>query len=216
MKITITVIASILIQAAVVFAALDWESKTLDLKAKLGDSKISGIFKFTNTGTELVEIKQVKTSCGCTTATLAKKTYAPGESGEIKATLNVGNRVGPQRKSITVTTANASERYTLILKATIPEVIKYQPRVLIWAKDGEKTPRTVEIDVAIDEMVELTVRAAANIYTTKLVTLEKGKKFQLIVTPKSTADINNTVVSLQAKYPSSSTPKHFKVFVYVK
>ncbi|MFZ4763511.1 MAG: DUF1573 domain-containing protein [Roseimicrobium sp.] len=43
-------------------------------------------FAFTNSGTEPVSIRSVRTSCGCTVADASTKTYAPGEGGQIKVT----------------------------------------------------------------------------------------------------------------------------------
>ena len=39
--------------------------------------KVSVTFKFTNKGSEVLEIADVKTSCGCTSATPEKLSFAP-------------------------------------------------------------------------------------------------------------------------------------------
>jgi hypothetical protein len=65
--------------------------------------KLEGVFEFTNTGENILVIKNVTTSCGCTGAMVdEKKEFAPGESGKIKFTFNTEGRMGLNTKTITV------------------------------------------------------------------------------------------------------------------
>ena len=61
-------------------------------------------FNFTNTGDGLLKITKVSKTCGCTPYTLAKKEYAPGESGALKVRYNAGKRPGSTKKYIYVGT----------------------------------------------------------------------------------------------------------------
>ncbi len=101
--------------------ALVWESKSADLHPSLADKEAVAHFKYKNTGDKPVKITSVHASCGCTTAALAKDVVAPNESGEITATFTIGNRVGTQKKTITVMTDDQKEPTLLKLKATIPQ-----------------------------------------------------------------------------------------------
>lgn len=114
--------------------------------AKPGDKQLTGVFHFTNSGETPVTIKDIQTSCGCTTAELAKRTYAPGESGEIAATYTVGNAKGRQRKIINVTTDDAPvEPVELTLQVTLPDEIVYLPRMLVWRIGDTLDEKTVVI-----------------------------------------------------------------------
>ena len=53
------------------------------------DPPVNCTFTFTNKGTKPVAIYQVLSSCGCTTAGWTKRPVAPGESGEVTATLSL-------------------------------------------------------------------------------------------------------------------------------
>ena len=64
--------------------------------------RITHIFKFTNTGSEPLQIIRVNTSCGCTAALLSKKEVFPGGSGEIRATFKTKRFEGIQETTITV------------------------------------------------------------------------------------------------------------------
>jgi Protein of unknown function (DUF1573) len=88
------------------------------------DRPVEWKFTFTNRATTPVTITQVRTSCGCTTTALAKKSYGPGESGEISASFNPANRQGKERKTIKVATddAQAGEIELAILVEVIPRI----------------------------------------------------------------------------------------------
>lgn len=59
-------------------------------------------FKFTNTGAEPINLKQVNASCGCTTPSWSKEPILPGQTGVIKASYATERRPGGFTKSITV------------------------------------------------------------------------------------------------------------------
>ncbi len=56
-------------------------------------------FKFTNTGNGILKITEVEKTCGCTPFTLAKKEYAPGESGVLKVEYQSNQKPGPDMKT---------------------------------------------------------------------------------------------------------------------
>lgn len=59
-------------------------------------------FKFSNNGNAVLNIKDIKTSCGCTAAIVSEKTIKPGESGSIKVELDTKSRVGKMSRTVTV------------------------------------------------------------------------------------------------------------------
>ena len=120
MRLSLLIICGLLCIAPYpVQAGLEWESQRVSFVASITDDKAEVSFAFTNTGEHPGTITSIRTSCGCTTATLDKKTYAPGpgnighpgtpdapgESGEITVIFAFGDRVGKQHKRITVRTS---------------------------------------------------------------------------------------------------------------
>ena len=87
-------------------AQIEWAKRSVELRPKPDEAQVVATFPFTNAGTEPVTITSLRTSCDCTTASLAKHTYAPGEGGSITATFTVGGRTGPQTKTILVQTTD--------------------------------------------------------------------------------------------------------------
>ena len=70
-------------------------------KVKEGD-KVNYTFRFVNKGVSSLQIKDIKTSCGCTAALVSNDNLKPGQEGTIKVELNTKNRSGKMSKTVTV------------------------------------------------------------------------------------------------------------------
>ena len=117
------------------------EKRSLEFDPSPSDEKVVADFHFTNIGTKPVKIKEVHTSCGCTTATLDKDVYAPGEKGKITANFAIGGRTGVQEKTIYVATSDSKEPQLILqFKATIPKLLDIDTIFLNWQR-GSRWPR---------------------------------------------------------------------------
>jgi len=89
-------------------------------------------FNFTNTGDKLLKIREVKPSCpSCTTTRLSRKECAPGESGTLKVSYDVGKRPGPTKKYVYVSSNDkANPKIKLTVEADIALKVDYEPRIL--------------------------------------------------------------------------------------
>ena len=70
---------------------------------------VSYTFKFTNNGDALLEIKDIKTSCGCTAAIASSKKIEPGQEGTLRVDLDTSNRSGSMSRTVTVTSNDPDE-----------------------------------------------------------------------------------------------------------
>jgi hypothetical protein len=91
--------------AAVLVAkpTLKFKNVTVDFGEVATGKIVDILFEFTNTGTDILYIKNITPSCGCTTADLVKKDYKPGENGTIASKFNTSGYNGKVVKTITVT-----------------------------------------------------------------------------------------------------------------
>ncbi|MCV6631477.1 MAG: DUF1573 domain-containing protein [Flavobacteriaceae bacterium] len=95
-------------------AKIEFDSQTIDYgKIEKGANGVR-VFTFTNTGNAPLVISDARSSCGCTIPKKPEKPIAPGEKGEIQVKYDT-NRVGPIRKTITVST-NAVDNPNIALK----------------------------------------------------------------------------------------------------
>ena len=81
---------------------IQFDTNFCDLGKLTAPGKVSGVFKFKNTGTADLELAQPDTSCGCTVAKVAPDKLAPGQTGAITYTINLDHVMGQVQKQIMV------------------------------------------------------------------------------------------------------------------
>jgi len=159
--------------SAPAYGKLSFETKVIEDVIPHDAKAYPFAFAFENKGDRAVEISEIKTSCGCTTAKLPKKTYAPGEKGTIKGSFSVGSRQGKQHKNIRVLTDDiAQPEIQLALRLEIPKLVSMKPGLLLWRVGSEPEAKTLTIQpngdlgariaevVCKDENFEFTVNEA--------------------------------------------------------
>lgn len=130
--------AALLLASASLHASLHWERTHLSVKPPADGGEVVGVFPFTNQGETSISLTNTMSSCGCTVAELSKRIYAPGESGEILVVFKPGDRTGPQRNTVTVTTDDPSQpQVRLVLETDIPVPASLQPRIQLWRLGSE-------------------------------------------------------------------------------
>ena len=77
-------------------------------------------FKFKNTGTEPLVIKNARGSCGCTIPKWPTEPISPGKTGIIEVKYDT-NRPGTFSKSVFVETNEAQPQHTLIIRGTVAD-----------------------------------------------------------------------------------------------
>ena len=97
-----------------------FDSLTIDYGTiEKGDDGVR-VFRFTNTGATPLEIKQVRSSCGCTIPKKPDAPVAPGAVSEIEVKYDT-QRVGPIRKTITVSSNASTPVVALKIKGEVIE-----------------------------------------------------------------------------------------------
>jgi len=104
-------------------------------------------FKFKNTGDALLKITKIQSTCGCTVPKLAKKEYAPGESGAINVVYNAARAGGKVGKTLYVSSNDKEDpRIAVHIKGTIVTKVRYSPtrlRLLLKGENGQAGPITL-------------------------------------------------------------------------
>ena len=121
--------------AAPLSAELVWEKPVQQFHRSPDAGNVEAHFAFKNTGQTPITIRTMRSSCGCTTPRLEKKTYAAGESGEVVATFKFGGRTGAQVKNITIITDDDQQRI-LQMQVWINEPLTIAPALVFW-KTGD-------------------------------------------------------------------------------
>jgi Protein of unknown function (DUF1573) len=196
-------------------AALVWENPEVDLHPTLSDKTAVAHFKYKNTGDQPVKITAVQPSCGCTTAAPPKDAIAPGASGEIVATFNIGDRSGEQTKTIRVTTDEPkSEGIALKLRATIPRLLEFAPAFLYWRRGEERAPKTIEVKVGDFPVTKLDVTSTDPAIKVESAPVPNKKAFRITITPETGNRPVNAALKILPDFPKEA-PKTFYANVRV-
>jgi hypothetical protein len=127
-------------------AQLQWADPLQEFQRLPEDKFVQTRFAFRNSGSAPVTIKKISTSCGCTTAKLDKKTYAPGESGEIEAKFTFSGRTGPQRKIITVVSDDPAQAQTVLdLRVWVNRPLAIKPGLVFWRVGDAGEAKSVQL-----------------------------------------------------------------------
>ena len=98
---------------------LKFENTDFDFGTIKSGDVVSYAFKFKNTGSKNLIIKDAKVSCGCTVTNYPKEPIAPGEGGEISIKFDSARKSGRQLKSINVYGNIPNGKQVLYIRATI-------------------------------------------------------------------------------------------------
>lgn len=165
-------------------------------------------FMFTNTGTALLEIKEVRPGCGCTTAEKWDSKVEPGKTGVIPLLFNSTGFSGAVAKAATVRCNDpGGSNLVLLIKADVWNPIEVKPATVVFIPSGEgqtNETRIVRIVSKVEEPVELSGLECTNrSFRAELKTVQPGKEFELLVTALAPFLENriNTAVTLKTSTP---------------
>src|SRR5881396_2847464 len=198
MRAQIFVFALSIVICAKAQAELKWEQTTIELHPTPADKQAIGHFKYQNTGDKSVHFKSVRTSCGCTTAQTQKDEVPPGQSGEITATFNIGDRTGTQVKTVTVETDEAANQKTVLtLKTVIPQQLEINPTFVFWKQGDKPDPKTITVKAGKEFTVKhIKVTSSSPEFQAKVE--EKGNgEFKIDVQPQETKNLVASTLTIQ-------------------
>ena len=202
-------------------ATLTFKNKTVETNAEPGAKQLTMVFPFENKSNETIEITKQAAACACLGATFKddKKTYAPGEKGELTAKFKLGNFYGTVSKQVLLwQKGDANNKPSIILttRVTIPELISLTPRTLSWDIGGESKTQTCKITVTHKKPIHITkIARTNNNFTPELKTIRDGWEYELTVTAKNTSSTSFGIL----KITTDSTVSRFRrtqAFVYVR
>jgi hypothetical protein len=203
--------------AAVAHAELSWDKPTQQFDRSPEDEAVEARYSFRNTGAQPVTIKSLRSSCGCTTARLEKKTYAPGEQGEVTLRFKFGDRKGLYRKTVTVNTDEQNaEPLVLNLIVNIHDPLTFTPALVWWRRGDASEAKTVQAESAPGQRVAITgVSSSSPAFSARLVTTQAGQKYAVVITPASTTEKTTAEIKVQTNFPADA-PRAYTIHARVK
>jgi hypothetical protein len=170
---------------------ITFEKAELAHKAGHGEVQVTGEFKFKVTGGP-VKILDVETYCDCLKAQTkdGRMEFKDGEEGVIETAFRLGNFEGEVAKQVVVTTDDPAARATtLTVKVTIPHLFEIEPEHVRWQAGDEPKPKSIKFKIIGDKPVAVTkVVSSRDVVTAEFREVTKGREYEIILTPKSTAE----------------------------
>jgi hypothetical protein len=167
-------------------AVLDWERQTLEFQSRVGEQEVTANFAFKNTGTDFVRIDSIRTSCGCTTAALEKRTYLPGETGKVVVKFKIGERKGNQLKQIRVQLAGESSPTILTMIVHIVQAVEMNSSLIFWEVGEELKEKFIELKVNDNVLPITDVKSSSPVFRASLKPSEEVGTYILVVRPTDT------------------------------
>ena len=138
---------------------------------------VKAVVPITNAGTSPLTIKEVRTSCGCTSAPLDKDSLAPGESTNLNVTLNLPGGNGPVEKYITIITNEPeSKPHILTIKANVQRALQLSSSYIPFNVGLVNTPHIGTLTITSNNETPVTVTASTEMVT---LTIEPDTSFTL-------------------------------------
>ena len=164
-----------------------------DVHVTAATEKIEHVYKIQNSGDTDLVIEKVKTSCGCTTASLSTKLLAPGDSVDLSAKLSLKGRNGNMTKSITIESNDPqSPKLRLELKVNALREVTLQPRFVTFRVDPKTSSapdRSIVLIFDGDKDYHLTSIVTNNVpfCSIEQKTVREGKEYHILVKLKENA-----------------------------
>jgi hypothetical protein len=160
-------------------------------------------FSFTNKGDKPASITKSDSGCSCLKIEISggKLKYAPGESGVVRTTFEMGNFSGTVDKMVALwidddPVDNPSTRLTV--RVHIPVLVELEPKTLKWDLGTKADPQIIRIQMAEGKSIRVTgVTSSSESFACELKTVEKGGKYDLIVTPRNIDTPGMTVIRVE-------------------
>lgn len=192
-----------LLAAPPLLAELKFDTPVLDANADLDATTLVREYKFTNAGSKTVKITQADAGCSCLAVEVAagKFSYAPGETGTIRATFAIGSFQGTVEKNIYIWLEGDREEApsaNVMLRVHIPVIISLEPKTLKWELNGSAEKKTIDVKMDHVKPIRITSVSTSNdSFSAEVVTVEEGKHYKIEVTPKDTATAGLCIVRIE-------------------
>jgi hypothetical protein len=183
---------------------LKFEKDIYEAHAGFKDIEVTNDFKFTNTGSKPIKIKHVEPGCSCITVEFlyGKATYGTGESGVMRVRFKLDNSQGTIDKPIGIflaTDPDDQPSTQVTFRIHIPIAVSLDKKTLNWDIDSQPETQSIRVNMNYDKPVHVTsVSTTDTNFSTEIVTIEKGKTYDVRVTPKSTSKGGLSAILIQS------------------
>jgi Protein of unknown function (DUF1573) len=189
----------LLVAAASYAGGLEFAELIKNVDAPADATIVTADFPFTNKSDKAVLIAKSDPGCSCLKVEISggKLKYAPGESGVVRTTFEMGNFSGTVDKMVALwidDDAPDKPSKQLTVRVHIPVLVGIEPKTVKWDVGDKPSPQTIQIRMAEGKLIHVMgVKSSSETFSCEVKTVEEGKKYDLIVTPR---DLNGPGMSV--------------------
>lgn len=171
---------------------------------------VTHAFILKNTGDAALKIRKVKSSCGCTVASLSTNVVSPGGEARVEARFTLRGRRGEQYKLITVDSNDPdTPRFLLSLRGTVTTELGLSPAYLNLGAidDTDPVSRDAHLVGQTNEAEIVSVSTKSPEFRVEVVPDVHGRKHRIRVTtlpPLSQGYIRGTI-NIKTTHPKRPT-----------
>ncbi len=168
---------------------LEFAAQLKEVHAAADATIVTTDFNFTNKGDKPVTIAKTDPGCSCLKVEISggKLKYAPGESGVVRTTFDMGNFSGTVDKKVALWIDDDpadKPSMSLTVRVHIPVIVALEPKTVKWNLGAKPDPQTIQIRMAEGKSIHVTgVKSSSPAFKCEVKVVEKGRKYDLIVTP---------------------------------
>ena len=202
-----------------VFGGLKFDNNVIERAVAADAEKLTVDFPFEVTGDQAVEIKSFDAPCSCLTAEISgggQLKWKPGEKGVVRGHFELGTFKGTIEKDIILKLSGQKDVVRLKSVVTIPELLKIEPSIQRWETGGSVEPKSFKITLHDEQPIKILNLIMTNPqFKHEMITVEEGREYQLVVTPK---DVGTRTVGRVKIQTDSKFARHqlYQAFVMVQ
>jgi hypothetical protein len=200
-----------------------FETLTHDFGKLKPEQEVTYDFNFKNNGDGVLEIQNVRSSCGCTVVVPDKRSLAPGESSFLKVKYHAGRGAGMVEKKITVYTNDPSQSAIILtISAAVATDLEFSPTYVRF--DNIPADKPAELNVFFNpkdpDKFQLTDLTVDQPFIHCNLAREADNRLRLVVSfvpseMKTAANRGYLNAMISARSNSESYPE-IKIPVYIK
>lgn len=194
--------AAIFALSPAVRAGLEFEETLKEIDLAPDERTVDIDFPFENTSGKDVTVAKYDAACSCMSVRIkgGKLRYAPGESGVIRAVFDMGNFSGTVDKAVRIWLENDPEStpsIELTARIDIPVLVDIEPKSLRWEVGEAAEPKVITVKMNHGEPIHLlSVSSANETFAVDHRAIEKGRHYEVTVTPSDTETPGLAVIQI--------------------
>jgi hypothetical protein len=189
---------------------IEFDSTNLDFGSAAMGQIIVHNFIFTNTGSRVLEIQDVRPTCGCTIAGKWSRQVEPGKTGVVPIRFTPYKAEEVSKTVIVECNDSARTNVVLQLRGTIYELVEIKPAYVLFnvsAAGHTNQTRVVHIVNHMDQPLALSnPECADRSFQTSLKTIKPGNEYELQVTLVPPSKSGTITVPITLKTSATNLP----------